>query len=309
MSEGKSIVMTTVSMRSQIKRVLPRPIATTAGRLERYVARLKRWGDVVAQVRGVTASDRSVLRRGALHAPFDMLRDLDAYREPTPSADIEVDVRGYGRFAVRGGSDDLAHVLASNHRALFSAMSAKLKPGDIAIDGGANIGGVTVFMAQCVGPKGKVIAVEMMPDTAALLRRNLALNALENVDVVEKALADTAGGVITARVRLGVFGQASITPLDTRSDGAREVHVPKTTLDAVCAAAPRIALIKIDLEGAEMTALAGATETLKKTDAIIFESWVGKDCPVSKLLEKLGFKISNLDGRNFLAERPDRATP
>ena len=64
-----------------------------------------------------------------------------------------------------GWSDDIA-----------GALDALLEPGDVVVDGGANIGGFTLVAASIVGPGGAVHAVEAAPATAALLRRSVALN-------------------------------------------------------------------------------------------------------------------------------------
>ena len=76
-----------------------------------------------------------------------------------------------------------------------------------------------------------------------------------------------------------------------------------TTLDTLTSGIDKIALIKMDLEGAESQALAGAEETLKRTNAIIFESWTGHTCETSRILSDAGFTFDEIDGRNFRAVR------
>ena len=53
-----------------------------------------------------------------------------------------------------------------------------LRPGQMFVDVGANVGYFTLLGAQLVGPKGRVVAVEAHPGLAELLRRNVIMNGL-----------------------------------------------------------------------------------------------------------------------------------
>jgi FkbM family methyltransferase len=140
------------------------------------------------------------------------------------------------------------------------AMRSLLKPGDVVIDGGANIGIYTILAAAAVGPKGRVIACEPSPGTIAMLRENVRLNDFRWVDVQECALAAEPG-----RRQFHAFtpgsGYSSFAPADQGS--GTQVEVAVTTLDDL--AEPllaRIALVKLDTEGAELLALQGARRLL-----------------------------------------------
>jgi len=56
-----------------------------------------------------------------------------------------------------------------------------LKPGDVFIDVGANIGFYSLAASGCVGNSGKVIAIEADPATFKLLANNVKLNGMDNV--------------------------------------------------------------------------------------------------------------------------------
>lgn len=290
-------------MRQFLKRTLPAPIRHFATGCEAYGRRMRSLAHMGMEIRGITPQDQAVVRKTLLDGPFDMLGQFDIWREPQLVADADVEARGLGRFAVRAQSDDLHHIMPSTHTEIFDVFARHLKPGDVAIDAGANIGAVTVFMAGCVGPQGRTIAVEMMPDTATQLRRNLALNGLDRVELVELALSDTAGQTIVAEVAEGIFGQASILASANAGREVRRVEVKTTTLDAMTAGIERIAAMKLDLEGAEPMALAGAGAMLQRTAAIVFESWAGDGGETAAILQGHGFAISPIDGRNFLAAR------
>lgn len=291
------------ALRQKFKQITPAPVARGARAVETCLRRIVAWLGVARDIRGRSTKDREVLRRSLAVAPVEIFRDLDHWREPTLIEDAEIEVKGLGTFAVRCHSDDLGHVLPNNLSDIFATVRARVREGDIAIDAGSNIGAVAVCMAARAGPSGRVIAVEMMPDTAARLRLNLALNGLDWVTVIELALSDVAGRVVTAHVEAGVFGQASIMHGAGAARATDRVEVATTTLDEVTEGLGEIALIKMDLEGAEPQALRGATDTLRRVRAIIFESWQGEDCETARVLRDAGFCIAPVDARNFLATR------
>ncbi|MEL6299158.1 MAG: FkbM family methyltransferase [Pseudomonadota bacterium] len=278
------------------RRLLRRPVT--------YGRRLGAWLQVRRNVRGVTAEDASVILRSVIRGPIASLSDIDRWREPELADDATVHVRGLGTFALRRASDDLGHTLPANNAKLFAAISSRVTPGDTVIDAGANIGAVSVFLAKQVGARGRVLAVEMLPATAACLRHNLSLNGLQNVSVIERALADQSGLHVKAEVTEGVFGQARLSHAGDPTERASQiVEVATTTLDELAAEVGQIALIKIDIEGAEPLAFAGGAEMLKRTKAAIFESWRTDGGESARLLRAAGFSIAPIDGRNFIAVR------
>jgi FkbM family methyltransferase len=136
------------------------------------------------------------------------------------------------------------------------AMRSLLRPGDVMIDAGANIGLFTVLAATRVGPRGRVIACEPSPATMELLRDNVGRNGFDWVELQEVALADEPG-----RLEMHVFepgsGFSSFAPAET--SGSSRIEVPVTTLDEVaCEFLDRARLVKLDVEGAELRALRGA---------------------------------------------------
>ncbi|MEA2220711.1 MAG: hypothetical protein QOJ35_3337 [Solirubrobacteraceae bacterium] len=140
------------------------------------------------------------------------------------------------------------------------AMRALARPAGVVVDGGANIGLFTVLAATCVGREGRVVACEPAPATMALLRDNVERNGLHWVTLREAALAEAPG-----RLVLRVFdpgsGYASFAPSDAA--GASEVDVEVTTLDELAGdELERVTLVKLDVEGAELRALRGASALL-----------------------------------------------
>jgi FkbM family methyltransferase len=285
-------------LRQLLRRTFPDSVVAPLRRTETYFKRLGYWASVARNIRGVAAADRRALRQSILAAPLTCARSLDEWRDPLLLADAEVDVRDVGRFHTRAHSDDLWHVAPVREAAVVEAIRSRLRPGDTFVDAGANIGFYSVLAARIVGDAGRVVAFEMMPDTAAVLRRHIELNHLSNVTVIEHALADAADRTLDAHVIEGKFGQASISP----DKSGRLVSVRTTTLNDALRDIPRVAVMKMDIEGAEEQALRGAEQVLDRVENIIFESW-GQQTAVDDFLAARGFSVSALDGRNRLASR------
>lgn len=281
---------------------MPNSIRRLLAALIHYAQRLGRWVIILNQVRGASWRDHLKLVGSAAAAPVTALGDLSHWQDPVLLFDADVRVRGVGCFHVRRRSDDLWHVLPWREQDIHHALEQILGPGDIFVDAGANIGVYTLLASRLVGPTGRVIAIEMMPDTAAILRRHVRENNCGNVEIVEKALSDRADVKVTARVQPGKYGQASIAASAAGWTGQEEREVSTATLDQICDGIERIRLVKLDLEGAELQALVGANATLKRTDYVIYESHTSSGT-LAELLKGAGFDVSISLGKDRLVQR------
>jgi FkbM family methyltransferase len=285
-----------------LKKALPIPIGRGLRKADNYMQRLSTWASIALQIRGVTRHDRRQLRRAILRAPITSLLNLSEWSDPVLLGDALVDVPNIGRFNILAGTDNLYIVLPSREWELIAEMRTRLKPGDTFVDAGANIGFFSVLGSQLVGPGGKVIAIEMMPDVAARLREHIALNECANVQVLETALGDRSGQTVTAWVVDGRPGVTSIvSPLVPT---AREMSVQTTALKEVLSELDRVALMKLDVERAELAALQGAEPFLSKVEAIVFEQLRG-ETSASAFLKQRGFEVRPIGGSNFIAERKE----
>ena len=131
-----------------------------------------------------------------------------------------------------------------------------IPPRSTIVDVGANVGNHTVFYGLC-GRTAKVIAFEPNPVANGLLRRNVELNRLGNVDLGFSHLAlgrsTSLGRVITPR-ELNLGGSR----IQVTGGGSIEI-VPLDSLEL-----PECDFLKIDVEGMEIDVLAGAEETIKR---------------------------------------------
>lgn len=138
-----------------------------------------------------------------------------------------------------------------------------IKPGNICLDIGANVGYFSVLMSALAGDNGKTVAVEPNPGIAKLLRLTAGVNG-PGFEVAEIALADKEG-----RIRLRVpddsFGDASIiNRVDRLIKPKSSFKVRTTTLDVMLRELnlSKVDVIKMDVEGAEPFVFDGMKETI-----------------------------------------------
>lgn len=136
-----------------------------------------------------------------------------------------------------------------------------LRPEDLFVDVGSNVGGYTVLASAVAGARS--VAFEPVPETYAELLRNVRLNGIEMlVQAHCCALGEEAGEV---RMTAGRGGLNHVVANGTtpRAVEAATVKVDAARLDTVLAGAP-CRLMKMDAEGFELNILRGAPETLAR---------------------------------------------
>lgn len=126
----------------------------------------------------------------------------------------------------------------------YSRVWSRVQLGDTVIDLGANIGCFTIPAARLVGPNGRVIAVEANPENFSQLRQNVALNKLDNVILVNSAVAGEPGG------RLRVTGSG----LTAHVSGTEGEQMDTVTLPGLISTykISRVGCLKVDIEGSEL---------------------------------------------------------
>jgi FkbM family methyltransferase len=141
-------------------------------------------------------------------------------------------------------------------------VSRLLAPGDIFVDGGAHVGLFTLVAARCVGPSGRVIAFEPAGEVREKLIQNVKLNGFEQVTVKPLALSSEPGRASFRVFELVGSGLNHLGP--AAEEGGRVESVEVTTLDASIGLADRsrVTVMKLDLEGAEYSALLGGEALL-----------------------------------------------
>ncbi|MEJ7583474.1 MAG: FkbM family methyltransferase [Acidimicrobiales bacterium] len=134
------------------------------------------------------------------------------------------------------------------------------RPGSTVLDLGAHLGLYTVLMARYVGPGGRVLAFEPTPATRRELHRTVHLNGVTNVEIRDEAVSWSTGEALLNDTGDPVSNANSLAPVErTRS----RVAVCTRALDDLAIPGP-VSCIKIDIEGAEVDALRGASALLAR---------------------------------------------
>lgn len=143
-------------------------------------------------------------------------------------------------------------------------------PPGIFIDIGANLGWHTVHAAQHNSVE-TVIAFEPDAFNAWLLDRNLTLNGIDKAIINTCAVGAHRGFIRLNRYKSSNYGRHSL--LVDYEYGSRTVPLTDldTALDALGLSDRRVLILKIDTEGYEPAVIAGAKQTLGRTDVVIME--------------------------------------
>ncbi len=144
-------------------------------------------------------------------------------------------------------------------------LSQVLGPGDVVVDGGANLGAHALPFARAVGPAGRVYAVEPQPGLLAMLSANALMNGYGNIVPVAAALGKGDEGMLDippirydATANFGGFGAADFA---AAAAGRGTVRVPVRAVDDLFAL-DALRLLKLDVQGMELAALEGARATI-----------------------------------------------
>ena len=174
-----------------------------------------------------------------------------------------------------------------------------LKPGNVALDIGANIGLQSLRMSQCVGPQGSVIAFEPLEYLRNKFNRNMALNKVSNVKLMPYALSDQESSA-EFKINPATWNQGAFS-IAGKDDGTELQKVDIKVGDDLpeIRSLLRLDLIKIDVEGFEFQVMKGLKTTLEKfRPRIVFEYdmkyWPANGQSISEcfdFLRKLDYEI------------------
>lgn len=156
----------------------------------------------------------------------------------------------------------LRFTLAEEDLEIYGSNEHGVKPGDVVLDCGANVG---VFTRKALKQGARlVVAIEPAPRTVECLRRNFEREIADgHVIVYPKGVWDH---VDTLELALGPEGNTTGNSFVLGRSQKSKVKVDLTTIDRVVAELHlnRVDFIKMDIEGAEKEALRGARETLRR---------------------------------------------
>jgi FkbM family methyltransferase len=180
----------------------------------------------------------------------------------------------------------------------YALLDTLLGPGDWALDIGANIGHYTMRMAELVGPSGRVIALEPVPDTFSLLAANTRLFAHTNVSLLNVAASDR---VAIAGMQIPRFASGLSNYYQARlSAGSGNVAVLTLPIDEL--SLPSVRLVKIDVEGHELPALKGMRGLLGHDHPVLIVETGSQE--TMTFLSSLDYTVERLPGSSNLLCRP-----
>lgn len=145
-----------------------------------------------------------------------------------------------------------------------------LNEGFYFVDVGANIGLLSIQASDKVGKSGKVLCFEPNPFVYHQLEELVRLNGKNNIHCFPLALGDSQQWLALHMNDLdSILMTRSSFVIDDSHKNARIAEVLVTSLDAVYPKNSRLDLLKIDVEGAELSVLEGARRTIELYKPVI----------------------------------------
>jgi FkbM family methyltransferase len=181
--------------------------------------------------------------------------------------------------------------------------------GVVAIDCGANIGAHTIEWAIAMTGWGSVVAIEAQERIYYALAGNIAINNCFNAIAMHAAVSSERGVMnvpVPDYFTASSFGSLELKPrADTEfigqavDYGQSTVAIETITIDAL--SLPRVDFIKLDIEGMEAEALAGAEQTIMRCRPILLAEHIkaGRE-PLRSFMDARGYKVVDA-GMNLLA--------
>lgn len=161
----------------------------------------------------------------------------------------------------------------------------RLRPGDCFVDIGANLGYFSLLASSIVGPSGRVLAFEPNPNTGERLIANIRRSGYCNIDVCAACCSAAPGRVTLYLNDPNNLGACSL------SGHGQTIEVESICADSeICKLPKAPALIKMDVEGAEVLALRGMHATLAAGPTLVLEL-------DDKLLRRMGFTVADLQSQ------------
>lgn len=191
-----------------------------------------------------------------------------------------------GIFYCRKGTGDFCIVAPFHERKLRKYFESVAR--GVFVDVGAHVGKYTVMVGRRLKGKGKVIAVEAEPRNFEALKRNVALNSLEDVVVpLNLAVSQKRG-----KVWLYLPDEYDTAGPSLKKKGRHQnrVAVRASTLERILEryGIKEVELLKVDVEGAELEAMRSLGKFLRRVKRIVYEE---NDDEVSSFLGENGFQV------------------
>ena len=180
---------------------------------------------------------------------------------------------------------------------LTESVNRIVQKNDIVFDVGANVGYVTGLMSFLAGSKGKVFSFEPNPLILNRLNRNIDLIqrklSFSNISLHPIGLSDRIGEFILY-VPNNFEDNEGIATLETL-ENAKKIVIRTDVLDNFISDKLVVKLLKVDVEGQEMSVFRGAIKSLeqRRIQNIIFENFSNPE--IIDFLIHYGFTVYKIN--------------
>lgn len=217
------------------------------------------------------------------------------------------------------GSYRYIYYLGEYEEAITDVFRALVRPGDVCLDIGANMGWYTTLFQKLVGSNGVVHAFEPVPPTFERLARNVRMNRLQNVRLNDLALGDEEKDVELhifdnlpdGHASIATFGQSDFQSFTSRMI-MLDTYLEETRTD-------NVRLVKMDIEGAELMMLKGASRLFEQETVPVIEvemalattrgfGYLPNDL-IRFIREKADYDFFTIDERRFKLKQIDGFRP
>jgi len=211
-----------------------------------------------------------------MHAfpPFNQVKDCKYGKVLFNTRDIYV-----------GKSFELYGEFSDAEVELFQQM---IKPDDVVVDIGANIGAHTLYFARAVGPRGAVLAFEPQRIVYQTLCANMALNSVTNAYCFHAAVGQTPGQILVPPLDYNREGNYGGLGLGEFQQGEQVQVLPIDGLGL-----GRCKLLKVDVEGMEREVLMGCALTIQRLSPILYveNDRDDKSADLIRYIDSIGYKM------------------
>lgn len=188
-------------------------------------------------------------------------------------------------------------------------LRALVRPGDVCIDIGANLGYYARTLSRLIGPAGRLYAVEPVPPILSVLRRNL--RGCDNAEILPFALGEENGHITMANDSVreeGYFGTGRNFVKQGTATAAAEFGAEMRRGSELFARLARLDFVKCDIEGYELVVMRELRPLLERHRPVVLIETGGENRPrIVRLFTELGYEGFTLDrGRETPLEENSR---
>jgi len=220
---------------------------------------------------------------------------LRARYDPLQNPDYHWPLKGVLSGYVFTAAVEKQYVLSDYEPVICAAIQRNVQSGMICVDVGANIGYLSLLMAHCCGPTGKVYAFEPLPDNLEQLKKNIAINHLLDQVIIEGlAVSDKSSSQVDFYEGDSTF-EFSLLP---RHGHTTRIEVQTIALDDYFTEQKQLDFVKIDVEGAEGRVIAGMQRILLNQRPIcLVEIHHGLEATILDQLLEAEYSLFDLEDR------------